>query len=130
MIKDVESCNLQIQVICTDNYLLNVNLFKLLSPTSSLETCVPHPLESSRPLHLIFDFVHIVKTVRNNWINQIDSNHTFICPSFTSFDHSFNAVFQDLRNLFMLEQNSVAKTAHRLTAKSCWPSSLERQMSI
>ena len=127
VIKDVESCNLQIQVICTDNYPLNVNLFKLLSPTSSLETCVPHPLESSRPLHLIFDFVHIVKTVRNNWINQIDSNHTFICPSFTSFDHSFNAVFQDLRNLFMLEQNSVAKTPHRLTAKSCWPSSLERQ---
>ena len=96
MIKYVERCNLKIQVICTDNYPLNVNLLKLLSPTSSLETCVPHPLEFSRPLHLIFDFVYIVTTVRNNWINKIDSNHTFICPSFESFDDSFNAVLQDI----------------------------------
>ncbi|KAI6658292.1 hypothetical protein LOD99_15561 [Oopsacas minuta] len=99
VIKDIESCNLQIQVICTNNYPLNVNLFKLLSPTSNLETCVPHALGTCRPLYLIFDFVHIIKTV----------------------------AFQDLQNLFKLEQSSVAKTAHRLTAKSCWPSSLETQ---
>ena len=52
-------------------YPLNVKLFKLLSTTSILESSVPHPLQSSRPLFLIFDFVHIFKTVRNNWINQI-----------------------------------------------------------
>ena len=127
VIKDVESCNLRIQVICTDNYPLNVNLYGLLSPTSILETCVPHLLQYSRPLFLIFDLVHIIKTVRNNWINQIDSNRTITCPSFTSYDNSLNAVFHDLRNLLKLEQNSVAKTAHRLTAKSCWPSSLEGQ---
>ena len=127
VIKDVESCNLQIQVICTDNYPLNVNLFKLLSPASNLETCVPHPLDTCRPLYLIFDFVHIIKTVRNNWINQIDSNHTFSCPSLVSCGYTLKVPFQDLRNLFKLEQNSVAKTAHRLTVKSCWPSSLERQ---
>ena len=82
VIKDMESCNLQVQVVCTDNYPLNVSLFKLLSPTTDLETCVPHPLQPCRPLYLIFDFVHIIKTIRNNWINQIDSNHTFSCPSF------------------------------------------------
>ena len=80
-----------------------------------------------KTLYLIFDFVHIIKTVRNNWINQIDSNHTFSCPSFVSCESTLNVPFQVLRNLFKLEQNSVAKTAHRLTAKSCWPSSLERQ---
>ena len=127
VIKDIESCNLQVQVVCTDNYPLNVSLFKLLSPTTNLETCVPHPLQPCRPLYLIFDFVHIIKTIRNNWINQIDSNHTFSCPSFLSCDLPLYAAFQDLRNLFILEQNSVAKTAHRLTVKSCWPSSLERQ---
>ncbi|KAI6651884.1 Transposable element P transposase [Oopsacas minuta] len=127
VIKDVESCNLQFQVICTDNYPLNVNLFKLLSPTSNLETCVPRPLHTCRPLYLIFDFAHIIKRVRNNWLNQIDSNHTFSCPSFISCEYTLNVPFQDLRSLFKLEQNSVAKTAHRLTAKSCWPSSLERQ---
>ncbi|KAI6647519.1 hypothetical protein LOD99_8785 [Oopsacas minuta] len=34
--KDIESCNLQIQVVCIDNYPLTVNLVKLLSPTSNL----------------------------------------------------------------------------------------------
>ena len=53
VIKDVESCNLQIQVVCTDNYPLNVNLFKLLSPTSNLKTCFRHPLDSFRPLYRI-----------------------------------------------------------------------------
>ena len=57
VIKDVESCNILIQVVCTDNYPLNVNLFKLLSPSSNLETCVPHPLDSCRPLYLIFDII-------------------------------------------------------------------------
>ena len=127
VIKDIESCNLQVQVVCTDNYPLNVSLFKLLSPATNLETCVPHPLQPCRSLYLIFDFVHIIKTIRNNWINQIDSNHTFSCPSFLSCDLPLYAAFQDLRNLFILEQNSVAKTAHRLTVKSCWPSNLERQ---
>ena len=30
----------------------------------------------------------------------------------------------------MLEPNSVAKTAHRLTAKSCWPSSLRQNVNL
>ncbi|KAI6659516.1 hypothetical protein LOD99_14441, partial [Oopsacas minuta] len=88
VIKDIESCNFQIQVICIDNYPLNVNLFELLSPTSNLESCVPHPLNTYRPLYLIFDFVHIIRTVRNNWINQIDSNHTISCPSFVSYEYT------------------------------------------
>ena len=32
-----------------------------------------------------------------------------------------------MRLLFKTEQHNVAKTAHRLTVKSCWPSNLERQ---
>ncbi|KAI6656127.1 Transposable element P transposase [Oopsacas minuta] len=108
-------------------YPLNANLFKLLSPIPNLETCVLHPLDICRPLYLIFDFVHIIKTVRNNWINQIDSNHKFSCPSSVSCKYTLKVPFQDFRNLFKLEQKSVAKTAHQLTAKICWPSSLERQ---
>ena len=108
VIKDIESCNLQVQVVYTDNYPLKVSLFKLLSPTTNLETCIPHPLQPCRPLNLIFDFVHIIKTIRNNWVNQIDSNHTFSFPSFLSCDLPLYAAFQDLRYLFILDQNYVA----------------------
>ena len=69
-ILDIESCGLKIQIICTDNYPLNVNIFKLFSPTKKLETNVPHPSDNERTLFLTFDFVHILKSIRNNWLNQ------------------------------------------------------------
>ena len=65
--------------------------------------------------------------MRNNRINEKDTNHTFTFPSFDYFTLSNSASFEDIRVLYKEEQRSVAKTAHRLTVKSCWPSNLERQ---
>ena len=72
-IEDIELCGLLVQVISTDNYPLNVKLFKLFSPVGKLETRVPHPCDINRPLFHTFDFVHILKTIRNNWLNQISA---------------------------------------------------------
>ena len=49
-ILDIESCSLKVQIISTDNYPLNVNLFKLFSPAKQLETSVPHPSDNKRKL--------------------------------------------------------------------------------
>ena len=38
VILDVENCGLLVHLICADNYPLNEKLFKLFSPTHSLET--------------------------------------------------------------------------------------------
>ena len=59
-IKDIETCGLCVDIISTENYPLNVKLFKLFSPVGKLETCVPHPCVPNRPLYLTFDFVHIL----------------------------------------------------------------------
>ncbi len=69
IITDIENCDLIVRVLCTDNYPLNVNLFKLFSPSGILEPSVPHLSDPTRTLNLTFDFVHIIKTIRNNWIN-------------------------------------------------------------
>ena len=61
-IHDVEDCGLFVEIISTDNYPLNVKLFKLFSPNRKLETRVPHPCDIRRGLFLTFDFVHILKT--------------------------------------------------------------------
>ena len=113
IISDIENCDLQVQVLCTDNYPLNVRLFKCFSPSATLEPTVPHPIDSARSLNLMFDFVHIIKTIRNNWINQKDVSHTFIFPKFENFSLSNEASFEDVRLLFKTEQN-VAKTVHHL----------------
>ena len=81
----------------------------------------------------MFDPVHIVKCIRNNWINQKDTNTTFIFPSIDNYFsetfpyHLSIASFKDLRKIYKSEQYPTAKIAHQLTSKVVWPSVLERQ---
>ena len=77
-IHDVEECGLFVEIISTDNYPLNVKLFKLFSPKGKLESRLPHPCDIHRGLFLTFDFVHILKTIRNNWLNQKCDKSSFL----------------------------------------------------
>ena len=134
-IRNVEECGLFVQIISTDNYPLNVKLFKFFSPTGKLDAKVPHPCDINRNLFLTFDFVHILKSVRNNWLNQQSDGKLFSYPDLNciSIDQCTyplkicHASFRDIRMLYNSERDSLAKRAPRLTAKSCYPSSLERQ---
>ena len=119
---------MSVHVICTDNYPLNVSLFKLFSPDQrTLTPEVIHPCDPHRLLFFIFDFVHILKTIRNNWLNLKDYNRTFVFPKFEDFSVQSTASFQDIRLLYKSDQHCVVKLAPRLTAKSCYPSNFERQ---
>ena len=134
-IRDVEECGLFVHVISTGNYPLNVKLFKLFSTLGKLETRVPHPNDIHRSLFLTFDFVHILKTIRNNWLNQQSESKLFSYPDLNciSIDQCTNplkkhfASFRDIRMLYNSEKDSLAKLAPRLTLKSCYPSILEHQ---
>ena len=86
--------------------------------SKTLDAEVPHPC------HLV---VHILKSIRINWLNLKDFNKMFRYPQFEKFDITDIASFEDVRLLYRSEQNSIIKLAPRLTAKSCWPSILERQ---
>ena len=81
VICDVEECGLYVQVPCSDNYPQNVNILKLFSrDEKTLTPAVPHPVDITRNLFLLFDAVNILKTIRNNWLNTKDYNHTFLFP--------------------------------------------------
>ena len=131
----IEQCGLSVQVLCTDNYPLNVSIFKLFSPDQrTLEPVVPHPLFANRSLVLMFDFVHILKTIRNNWLN-LKNETKLLCiqslkifsPNCTRFPPNLQtASFDDIQTIYKLELNTIAKLAPRFTAKACWPSKLER----
>ena len=78
VIDDIEKCGLFVQVLCSDNYPQDVNIFKLFSPDKkTLSPIVPHPVNPTRSLFLFFDPVHILKCIRNNWLDTKDFNHTF-----------------------------------------------------
>ena len=67
---DIEHCGLSVQVIATGNYLLNVNRFEMFSPNNKLEIKVPHPFDKHRIVFLTFHFVHTLKSIRKNWLDQ------------------------------------------------------------
>ena len=65
-IGDIES-DLFIEEICTDNYPLNVSLFKFFSyDTKIMQPRVVHPCNPTRTLILFFDIFHIMKSIRTN----------------------------------------------------------------
>ena len=56
--------------VCTDNYLLNVCIYKCFSANSKLRPKVQHPcMQSTEKFNYFFKFVHIIKSIRNNWLN-------------------------------------------------------------
>ena len=70
VISDIEPCGQSVVAIITYNHHVNVGPFKLFSYTLQLDHYVPHPVDSYRSLFLLFDFVHFLKTIRNNRLNQ------------------------------------------------------------
>ena len=89
---DIEACGLFVEAVCTDNYPLNVRLYKFFSINSKLEPKVQHPCNPQRSLILFFDFVHIIKSIRNNWLNLKNLDNTFIFPKFAECQLSDNII--------------------------------------
>ena len=79
--------------------------------------------------------MHILNSIRNNWSNQKDVHKTFHFPNFQNFKldycqypvQVFSASFGDVRLLYNLEKQSLAKLAPNLIIKACFPSAIERQ---
>ena len=134
VILDIKKCNLFAELLVTDNYSLNVRLFKLFSSDQmTLTSAVPHPVSSDRKLYILFDFVYILKYIRNNGQNLKDYDHTFKYPDMLLFPSIYDisklneAKFEDIRLLYKSEKHSNVKQAHRLNSKAWWPTSFERQ---
>ena len=110
IIRDIEHCGLQVQALCTDNYPLNVSIFKQLSTEKTLDCAVPHPCDSNRLLFLIFDFVDILKSIGNNWLNLKYFNKTLqFSIQIDNIDMINIASFEEIRQLYRSEQNRIKK---------------------
>ena len=117
-ILDIESCGLKLQIISTDNYPLNVNLFKLFAPSRRLETSVPHPSDNTRKGFVTFDFVHILKSIRNNWLNQKDIRRfNYLLTSFLQTDpleHHFGLYLMMSGSNYHISYLQILETERRL----------------
>uniref|UniRef100_A0A2L2Y813 Transposable element P transposase n=1 Tax=Parasteatoda tepidariorum TaxID=114398 RepID=A0A2L2Y813_PARTP len=126
--------------VISDNNSINRKAMSKFSTPPKVQVEYPHPFDSSRKLFFIIDSVHIIKCVRNNWLNQKNYNSCMFYPEFqvdvtNDIDTNDNvknvplktASFQALRKLHEFERSNLVKYAPTLITKSLFPSNIERQ---
>lgn len=119
--KVVESAGGRVLGSITDNHKVNQQFCKQFvagEPSRDISAIVPHPLDSRRLWFLLFDTVHLLKCIRNNWISEK-------CQTI-SLDGETAASFSDVRLLYEEEKDSILKTTP-LTQASVNPSRLQLQ---
>ena len=121
----LESIGFTVIAVVTDNNAINRKAMSLFANPSQISIVYPHPIDSSR-------VVHIIKCIRNNWINQKTASASMMYPPFNfDFIKSNNspsvASFQSLRLLHTAEEDSLLKYAYKLSGKALNSSNLERQ---
>jgi hypothetical protein len=89
--------------------------FKSLRPTDS-DTLfkTPHPVDSTRELYLLFDPVHLMKCIRNNWLSEKKQALTLLVP--VSANSSVTGKWGDIKDLYEREKTNIVK---RTTLTSC-----------
>jgi len=111
--------------LLSDNNRVNRNMFAELCG-GTLTPYTAHPVDSSKRLFFLFDSVHLLKCVRNNWLGQSDSDCTFVFPDIS--DGSLcKASLSHVRSLYAAEKDCFIKEAPGLSHKYLYPSNLERQ---
>ncbi|KAG8180569.1 hypothetical protein JTE90_018188 [Oedothorax gibbosus] len=77
---------------------------------------------SGTNLYLLFDDVHLLKSIPNNWLNQADKDKTFTCPIFEEDGETEEGIIRPrfglLRTTHRLEESSNVKCAFHLNAKT------------
>ena len=102
----------------TDNHKVNQQYCKLFDRPGDCSATAKHPLDNKRLWFLLFDTVHLLKCIRNNWISEK-------CQRM-SLDKQKIALFEDVKKLYEAERDSVLKTTP-LTQAAVNPSRLQLQ---
>ena len=100
----------------TDNHKINQQYCKLFKRKTDWEA--EHPLDNQRVWFLLFDSVHILKCIRNNWITEKSQK--------LSLDKKTVGSFSDVKSLYDAEKDNVLKSIP-LTFSAVFPSKLQLQ---
>ncbi len=70
VIKELEELGYEVVGLVADNTATNTKMFKLLNPEGVLAHDIPHRIDSKRRFFLSLDSSHIIKNVRNQFIDR------------------------------------------------------------
>lgn len=127
----LEEIGFKVLCVLSDNHSVNRKAVAIFSPSRLLTFKYPHPADPNRQLFFLFDPVHLFKNIRNNWINQKNSETSMAYPPWELNSQQPNqfsiASFQALAKLHQLEHNQLVKYGYNLSLKAIKPSPFERQ---
>ena len=134
IIVGLEDIGFRVIAVITDNNSINRKVLSYFVSPLKLSIVNPHTYNQSRPLFFLFDTVHILKYIRNNWVNIKCTEKCFALPCFVFDDISMTstekralASFNSLKHLHSAECNSLVKFAYKLSYKALNPSIFEKQ---
>ena len=132
LIIGLEEIGFKVLCVIMDNNAINKKAMSLFCTPVKLSSVYPHSVLKSRPLFFIFDSVHILKCIRNNWLSQKDASKCIIFPKFCfngnhELDNVQGAPFCTLEKLHALESQSLLKHCYKMTVKALSPSNFKMQ---
>lgn len=133
LVVELESSGFKVIAVISDNNSINQKTMSFFSNPPSLKIVYQHPADPSRPLFFVVDPVHLLKCVRNNWINQRNPGRCMYFPDPKSAEQKpeiLTASFSTLCQLPESEQNELLKLAPTLSLKALNPSKAECEASI
>lgn len=110
-----------IGMIC-DNHFVNQQFYKFLSTESVFLGKLPSQFNDTV---LLYDSVHLLKNIRNNWITESHQEIMFHDPDDPSHSQKV-AKWTDIIRIQQKEEKNTVRVT-QLTRQSCFPSPIERQ---
>lgn len=135
MLKNVicglEKIGYRVVCVVSDNNSVNRKAMSHFESTPSNNIVYQHPSDPARPLFFVIDPVHILKCIRNNWINQKNDQVCFYFPEMQTdaaqLERMQTASFSTIRDLHSKECDQLLKYGYGLSRKALYPSNIERQ---
>ena len=120
----MHKCGGLVVALINDNNRVNQSFFGMFRPLNEDKPWIVHsPFNPDVPLYLMYDSVHLLKNIRNNWITE----KTKILSFFDAEGQEKMAHWSSLKELYFHESTSCLMTNSKLTYKTIFPNNLEKQ---
>nr|CAI5865799.1 unnamed protein product [Callosobruchus analis] len=138
ILKVLSNLGVHVLAIISDNNTVNKKMFEMLCG-GKICNYFSNPFSKNyQKAFVLFDTIHIFKSIRSNWFNQKDSSQTLFFPDIPDdMQVSQNcpqpneltverACLNGLKRMFLKEEDQFIKLAPSLSRKVLYPSSIEK----
>lgn len=127
----VHKLDLQVITITAEQSLTGKKLFQQLMQATTDDALdmyrYPNPVYANEYIYLLYNPASVLRTVRNDWIDQNDPKKMLNYPTFDT-GAAKSAAFTHLYELYESESDMLVKTAPKIDRETVYPNSNEREL--